>query len=254
MRKIFILYLLAVGYINGQNGSFFKTEVEISGMAGISIDKTIVEIVSKGNYYKVTTEIGNNKTITSSKSDKVSLYSQEGTNSPDCAEGTPKEYQEASKKRSGKVPVFKDVEVKKTNKTETILGYKCMNAIIKYKTEMSPGFVFTTEESVWYTEEIKIESSEITSELNGGVANDYTNALAKLGGFILKKESKGPGGGKTTSTVTEFELRDVTDDELNIDIKCKKTLTIEAYYKLIEEREEARRRSEMQNNQMYKGY
>jgi len=244
-----ILVMLISNALIGQTGYFMRSEIETAAN-GFNNGKTTMTVSTyvKGEDMKIETI---NKTSTQLQyyiGDKVTVITKEKNADNVCGEGTRDEMKDIIKE-SDKTE-YKDLKVEKTNKTETILGYECKKAIIKYKIAVM-GFEMKMENVLWYTDKISLGNDISTGDAsNIGVSNAYVDAVKALGGITLKQESNSNGTSLAVMKVMQIEKKEIAESVFAIDAKdCKKMLTLKEQKDKIEERNSARDRQNMQFQQ-----
>ncbi len=243
-------FLFAVNIALSQTSYHIISETEMPMGSPMADSKVIINSYVKGKKIKTDVVNGTSSQIHCYTEDKCTIIAREKLSSTICGEGTPEEMKELIKSKD-KIE-YSDVTVQKTDKTQTLLGYECKNAVINYKIS-SMGIKLKNELIVWYTDKIKIEGDLSTGDANYvGVSNALVDAIKSVNGVVLKQEAKMNGLIGITTTVTQIDQKDLNDSEFIIEAKdCTKMQSLKDASKEIDKRN-ARRQAQQNsmNHQM----
>lgn len=153
--------------------------------------------------------------------------------------------------------IFSEIEVKKSDITEKIMGYTCKRAIVQYKTKQSGAMSTSEQMSVWYTDEIlSWDSKQLRIEYMGH--NSLEAAMRSLGGAVLKTESYSKATGITSRViVTGISTNDIPEEVFKLSPKqCKNFLNLKEYKALVKKRnQQAASQSQMMRSMnMHSGW
>lgn len=229
---IIVIILFAVNLVRSQSAYLIESDIVFPGYLSSNNAKT--SIYTKGNDMKIETK--------NEISTQLQYYIGDTVTLIDKCKGYEDTYGRGTREEMNSIipenkVTFKDIVIEKTTKTKKLLDYECKVAIIKY-TVTSMGFDMKSECTVWYTDELELNESIKTGDINNvGVKNELVDAFKLLGGAVLKQETRVNSMLMTTITTTKVEKKENMDADFIIEKRAfEKPLTLQKFRNKITQR------------------